>query len=169
MASNSAKGQQQMQQIDLTKLNLNQLSQLKNQFNQELELFNDSLLTLKVAKSKYAGSKEALEQFKSTWNENVTLVPLTGSMYVPGKFKDINSFLIDIGTGYYIDMNLDSAKDYFKRRVEFVTEQMEKIEKLGIEKSRIRDAIQEVIQIKLQSMVAQQQQQAQAGSTGAKV
>lgn len=126
-------------------------------------LFNDSLTTLKVAKSKYAGSKEALEQFKPTWNDNVTLVPLTGSMYVPGKFKDINNVLIEIGTGYYVEMGLDSAKDYFKRRVEFVTEQMDKIEKLGMEKSRIRDAIQEVMQIKVQQQIEAQQ----AGGTGA--
>ena len=124
-------------------------------------LFQDSLNTLKIAKTKYAGSKEALEQFKPNWNDNVTLVPLTGSMYVPGTFKDVEHFLIDIGTGYYVEMDLEKAKDYFKRRVEFVTEQMDKIEKLGIEKSRVRDAIQEVMQIKLQAL-AQQQQQAQA-------
>lgn len=67
-------------------------------------LFQDSLNTLKLAKSKYAGSKEALEQFKPNWNENVTLVPLTGSMYVPGKFKEVDNVLIDIGTGYYVEM-----------------------------------------------------------------
>ncbi|XP_063704883.1 probable prefoldin subunit 5 [Culicoides brevitarsis] len=165
MASNSAKPQGEYQQIDLMKLNLAQLNQLKNQLNQELVLFNDSLTTLKVAKSKYAGSKEALEQFKPSWNDNVTLVPLTGSMYVPGKFKDINNVLVDIGTGYYIEMNLDTAKDYFKRRVEFVTEQMDKIEKLGLEKSRIRDAIQEVMTIKVQQQMAAQQ--AAAGTAGA--
>lgn len=115
-------------------------------------LFQDSLTTLKVAKSKYAASKEALEQFKPTWNDNVTLVPLTGSMYVPGKFKDINNVLIDIGTGYYVEMDLEKGKDYFKRRVEFVREQMDKIEGLGFEKSKIRDAISEVMQIKVQQL-----------------
>lgn len=34
MASNSGKGQPEMQQIDLMKLSLPQLAQLKNQFNQ---------------------------------------------------------------------------------------------------------------------------------------
>lgn len=119
-------------------------------------LFQDSLNTLKIAKTKYAASKEALEQFKSNWNDKVTLVPLTGSMYVPGTFENVENFLIDIGTGYYVEMDLIKAKDYFKRRVEFVTEQMEKIEKLGIEKSRVRDAIQEVMQIKIQAMAQQQ-------------
>lgn len=124
-------------------------------------LFQDSLNTLKIAKTKYAGSKEALEQFKPNWNDKTTLVPLTGSMYVPGTFQDVEHFFIDIGTGYYVEMDLDKSKDYFQRRVEFVTEQMDKIEKLGIEKSKVRDAIQEVMQIKIQAL-AQQQNQAQA-------
>lgn len=34
--------------------------------------------------------------------------------------------------------DLDNAKDYFKRKVDFVGEQMEKIEILGFEKSKIR-------------------------------
>lgn len=110
-----------------------------------------------MAKSKYAGSKESLEQFKPNWNEQPVLVPLTGSMYVPGKIKDIDKVIIDIGTGYYVEQNLDGAKDYFKRKVDFVAEQMDKIEYLGNEKSKIRDAICDVMEIKMQAMRSQQQ------------
>jgi prefoldin alpha subunit len=35
--------------------------------------------------------------------------------------------------------NVEQAKSYFKRKVKFVTEQMEKIQMLGIEKSNVRD------------------------------
>ena len=45
---------------------------------------------------------------------------------------------------------MDAAKDYFKRKIQFVTEQMEKIQFLGLEKSKIRDAIVEIIEMKLQ-------------------
>ena len=41
--------------------------------------------------------------------------------------------------------DLDSAKEFFKRRIEYVQEQLEKIEMMGIEKSKIRDTIREVI------------------------
>lgn len=122
-----------------------------------MTVFQDSLQTLKMAKSKYAGSKESLEQFKPNWNEQPVLVPLTGSMYVPGKIKDIDKVIIDIGTGYYVEQNLDGAKDYFKRKVDFVAEQMDKIEYLGNEKSKIRDAICDVMEIKMQAMRSQQQ------------
>lgn len=63
----------------------------------------DSLSTLHSCKAKYAGSKDALEAFQPDWENRQILVPLTSSMYVPGRIKDLNNFIIDIGTGYYIE------------------------------------------------------------------
>ncbi|XP_053672036.1 probable prefoldin subunit 5 [Anopheles nili] len=149
MAQISTTEKPQMQQIDLNTLNLQQLTQLKNQLDQELSIFQESLNTIKIARSKYSASKEALEQFKADWNEKQILVPLTGSMYVPGTIKDANNVIIEIGTGYYVENDLENAKAFFKRRVEYVQEQLEKIEMMGIEKSKIRDTIREVMEKKL--------------------
>lgn len=80
------------------------------------------------------------------------LVPLTDSMYVPGKLADTSTVLVDVGTGYYVEKNIEDAKDYFKRRVMFVTEQMEKIQLVGLEKSKIRAATMDVIGMKLQAV-----------------
>lgn len=41
-----------MQQIDLTKLNLMQLTQFKNQLDQDLQFYQESLQNLKHAQSK---------------------------------------------------------------------------------------------------------------------
>lgn len=71
-------------------------------------------------------------------------------MYVPGHIENTEKVVIDIGTGYYVEKDLESAKDYFKRKVEFVSEQIEKIDILGYEKSQIRDAICEVMTVKMQ-------------------
>ncbi len=30
------------------------------------------------------------------------LVPLTSSLYVPGKLTDVESVVVDVGTGYYV-------------------------------------------------------------------
>lgn len=56
-----------------------------------------------MAKTKFAGSKEALEQINPSWKDKEILVPLTGSMYVPGIVKQVDSFIIDVGTGYYAE------------------------------------------------------------------
>lgn len=53
--------------------------------------------------------------------------------------------------------DVDSAKAFFKRRVEYVQTQIEKIEQLGMEKSNIRDAIREVMEMKLAQLSKEMQ------------
>ena len=43
----------QVQTIDLTKLNLMQLTQFKNQLDQDLQFYQESLQNLKLAQNKY--------------------------------------------------------------------------------------------------------------------
>ncbi|SPP88121.1 probable prefoldin subunit 5 [Drosophila guanche] len=149
--------------IDLTKLSPDQLMQIKQDFEQEMGNIQESLSTLHGCKAKYAGSKEALETFQPDWENRQILVPLTSSMYVPGRVKDLNNFVIDIGTGYYIEKDLEGSKDYFKRRVEYVQEQIEKIEKIHLQKTRFLNSVMGVLEMKqaaaVKVMQAQQQQQ----------
>lgn len=93
------------------------------------------------------------EYFMYIFAGNEILVPLTSSMYVTGKLADANNVLVDIGTGYYAEKSIEDAKDYFKRRVEYVTEQMEKIQQLGVEKSKMREATVDVIEMKIHSQM----------------
>lgn len=153
MAAISTTEQKGMQQIDLNNLNIPQLSTLKQQLDQDLNLFQESLASLKVAQSKFQNSGETVEKINPEMEGNSILVPLTGSMYVPGRLHDTNKLVIDIGTRYYVEKDNKTAKDYFQRKVKFVTEQMEKIQYLGLEKSKIRDTIVELLEYKL----AQQQ------------
>lgn len=110
-----------------------------------------------MARNKFKDSNDALEQMKEDWKDHPVLVPLTGSMYVPGKVKKVENIVIDIGTGYYAEKDLACAKDYFKRKVAFVTEQIDKIEILGFEKSKIRDTIMEVMEMKMGQLKSQTQ------------
>ncbi|KAH8276781.1 probable prefoldin subunit 5 [Drosophila bipectinata] len=168
-ATANAPGKAEM--IDLTKLSPDQLMQIKQEFEQEMSNIQDSLSTLHSCKAKYAGSKEALETFQPDWENRQILVPLTSSMYVPGRVKDLNNFVIDIGTGYYIEKDLEGSKDYFKRRVEYVQEQIEKIEKIHLQKTRFLNSVIAVLELKqaaaTKMLQAQQQQQAQAGTPSA--
>nr|CAG4652379.1 EOG090X0NBB [Triops cancriformis] len=143
------------QEIDLTKLSLPQLTQLKQQFDQELALCQDSLQTLKMAQGKFQESSDTAEKLQSTTEGSDVLVPLTGSMYVPGKMVQPDVALIEIGTGYYAEKKMADAKDYFKRRVKFLTEQIEKLQLIGLEKSKIREAIMEVMEMKMQNRMSQ--------------
>ncbi|XP_076380385.1 prefoldin subunit 5-like [Megalopta genalis] len=89
--------------------------------DQELEVFQGSLQTLKVAQSKFQESGSCLDKINPAMNGNEILVPLTGPMYVTGKLADTNNVLEDIGTGYFAEKSVAEAKDYFDRRVAYVT------------------------------------------------
>lgn len=74
-------------------------------------------------------------------------------MYVPGRLASNDSVLVDVGTGYFVEKGVEEAKDYFKRRVAYVTEQMEKIQLIGQEKSKIHEATIDVIGMKIQGQM----------------
>lgn len=64
-------------------------------------MFQDSLQTLKIAQGKFVESGESVEKMTPQTKGKTVLVPLTGSMYVPGIIADTDNVIIDIGTGYY--------------------------------------------------------------------
>ena len=80
-------------------------------------------------------------------------------MYVPGKLSEPEKVIVDIGTGYYVEKDLDSAKEYFSKKVKYVTEQMEKVQAIGNEKNKVREMVMDIMESKLQQQFAAQQQQ----------
>ncbi|XP_046367796.1 prefoldin subunit 5-like [Haliotis rufescens] len=152
------------QTVDLTTLPIQQLNQLSQQLDQEVEFFTNSMNQLKLAQGKFVESQECLNKATPDNLNKDILVPLTSSMYVPGELSDVQNVLVDIGTGYYVEMTIDQGKDYFKRKVEFLTKQIEKIQPIMQEKYRMKQAVLEVIQLKVQAQIAAQQQ----ASTAAK-
>lgn len=105
----------------------------------------DSLQTLKKAQVKFQDSKESLDKITPSTQGNPIMVPLTDSMYVEGKVANADKVIIDIGTGFYVEKSIPDAQDYFKRRVAFVTQQMEKLQFIGTEKMKIRDGKKSII------------------------
>uniref|UniRef100_K7FFW4 Prefoldin subunit 5 n=2 Tax=Pelodiscus sinensis TaxID=13735 RepID=K7FFW4_PELSI len=82
------------------------------------------------------------------------LVPLTSSMYVPGKLSDVGHVLVDVGTGYYVEKTADNARDFFKRKIDFLTKQMEKIQPALQEKHTMKQAVMEMMSQKIQQLTA---------------
>lgn len=82
-------------------------------------------------------------------------------MYVPGSLNDVDNVLVDVGTGYYVEkvtiftlndnicgifselvfpslQNVDDSKAFFKRKIEFLTKQIEKIQPVLQEKHAMK-------------------------------
>lgn len=138
------------QLIDLKKLNVQQLAKMKEQMFKEISLIQDSLQSLKVAQKKYIGSQEALEGINGRPSGTAMMIPLTKSMYAAGTLAEPEHITVCIGAGYYLKLEVGDGIQYFKRRIAFLVEQMESIQQIGIEKQKLQNIINEVLEMKLQ-------------------
>ncbi|CAL1533942.1 unnamed protein product [Lymnaea stagnalis] len=139
-------------QIDVTTLPIPHLNHLSQQLEQEVDFLTNSINQLKVAQGKFAESEESVSHLGSPGSD--ILVPLTASMYVPGKLSDENDLLIDIGTGYFVSMSKEKAQDFFKRKIDYVTKNIEKVQPVLQDKYRSKQVITEVMQAKIQAQLA---------------
>lgn len=81
-----------------------QLADVQRQLEQEVEHLSDSFGALRTAQAKFRACLDALQSLAADGAENKdTLVPLTASLYVPGKLADVGHVLVDVGTGYYVE------------------------------------------------------------------
>lgn len=146
-----------MQQIPLDQLPVQQLNQIKRDIDQEINIFTDSINQLKVAQQKFSDSLDNLNRITKENEGKELMVPMTSSMYVPGILDDSTTVLVDIGTGYYAEKSVEEGKKYFRRKIEFVGKQLEKIHPAVLEKQRIRNAIVEALSSKLSQQMNSQQ------------
>uniref|UniRef100_A0A673YGM1 Prefoldin subunit 5 n=2 Tax=Salmo TaxID=8028 RepID=A0A673YGM1_SALTR len=151
--------------VNLTELSLPQLEGLKTQLEQETEFLTSSIGQLKVVQTKYVEAKDSLSVLNKSNAGKELLVPLTSSMYVPGTLNDVEHVLVDVGTGYYVEKNVNDTKEFFKRKIDFLTKQIEKIQPALQEKYGMKQAVIEVMNIKIQQL--QSQQASQSGTTKA--
>ncbi|KAG1942616.1 prefoldin subunit 5 [Rhinichthys klamathensis goyatoka] len=151
--------------VNLTELSLPQLEGLKTQLDQETEFLSSSIGQLKVVQTKYVEAKDSLNVLNKSNEGKELLVPLTSSMYVPGKLNDVNHVLVDVGTGYFVEKNVEDGKEFFKRKIDFLTKQIEKIQPALQEKHAMKQAVVEVMNMKLQQLHSQQA--SQSGTTKA--
>lgn len=83
-----------------------------------------SLQQLQTVQERFIINVSTLTLLRKTETASEALVPLTPTVYVSCRAQP-ESVLIDIGTGYYLEMkDLEKADAYFVRRVKFLQEQM---------------------------------------------
>ena len=109
--------------INLFALSLEQLNQLKQSIEEELQGLNGAIHQLQVSRNKLTTSKEALGRLSSTPEGTSMLVPITSSLYVPGETTPLDTVLIDVGTGYFIEKSMDEAQAFLGRKMALIESQ----------------------------------------------
>jgi prefoldin alpha subunit len=62
----------------------------------------------------------------NTKKEQTLLVPLSSSLYVPGKVDNPNKVIVELGTGYYVEKSIDDAKELIDRKMQLVNKSIER-------------------------------------------
>ena len=91
--------------------------------SQELQGLQGALQQLQISRNKLTNSKNALEQLSKTPEGTPMLVPLTTSLYVPGETAPLDTVLVDVGTGYYIEKSLKQASAFLDRKMALIEQQ----------------------------------------------
>jgi prefoldin alpha subunit len=138
---------------------------LKTQLDRELEHLTTSFTSLRTAQSKF---RDCLVSLRTGTTPSTLpkplLVPLTSSLYVPGKLTDAENVLIDIGTGYFVEKSTADANEFYERKIKDLGGSLKELEGVIQGKANNVRMVEEVVRMKV--LAAQEQQQKEEKKTG---
>ncbi|ORX60966.1 Prefoldin alpha subunit [Piromyces finnis] len=135
--------------IDLADLPMEQLQAVRQQIEEEIQHLTESYSALKLAQTKFNTNIECVNTVKKLDDGANILVPLTVSLYVPGQLVNKDKLIVDVGTGYYVEKNLDDTKKFFEKKNTFLKENLKKLQDSIISRQDQNKSIIEVLQVKL--------------------
>ncbi|KAF9265040.1 Prefoldin alpha subunit [Marasmius fiardii PR-910] len=141
----------QPQVVNLSDLDLSQLGDVRRQFEEELNHLTNSFTQLKQAQAKFKTCMENVNELKPQNKDKSILVPLTNSLYVPGKLSDAEHVLVDIGTGYFVKKTREEAIFHYKSKVEYIRTNLETLEETIQKKKDNMNAVISVMQAKVKA------------------
>ncbi|KAG8922244.1 subunit of tubulin prefoldin [Tulasnella sp. 408] len=146
-------------QVSVTDLDLPQLAEVKKQLDealnrqlgisQELSHLSSSFAQLSKAQAKFKACIENVAEITPNNKDKAILVPLTSSLYVPGKLKDPEHVIIDVGTGYYVKKSRDDARKHYQKKADFVKSNLEKLQETIEKKQENMNFLLNVMQVKM--------------------
>jgi len=144
----------QPQTINISDLDLPQLADVKRQLEEEQQHLTGSFQQLKQAQSKFRVCLGNVEEIKPKNKSKTILVPLTNSLYVPGKLSDTEHVIVDVGTGYYVRMSRADAAKHYKTKIDYVTKNLETLQETLQKKQENLNMVVNIMQSKIQSAAA---------------
>jgi prefoldin alpha subunit len=141
--------------ISLDNRSLEELHTLQKQQEQQLQGLTQRFAQLRAAAARLNASDRAISEMGSEGTP--ILVPLTESLYVPGKIRDPDTLLVEIGTGYFVEKSRSDASEFLHRKLSLVDANSENITS-AIQTVRMNlDSLQAAMQGKLLEIHARQE------------
>ena len=140
-----------VKEVPIEKLSVEQLNYVGQQIEKEIKNYSQYYSSLRAVNNKYLDNKEYIKQLKE-YKDKEILVPMTSSLYIPGKSTDVKKLMIEIGTNFFVETTIEKADKFCDRRIENLKKNMNDIDKIIQEKN---DQLNVVNQNLIQKQVAQ--------------
>jgi prefoldin alpha subunit len=138
-------------EVPLENLNIEQLTYVGKQIEQEITSYSSYLTSLKVAYNKFLDNKEYIRDMTDMKDKEI-LVPITSSLYIPGKSGDISNVMIEVGANYFVGTNINNAEQFCDRKLEMIKKNTDKIDEMIKTKNNYMNVINHNLIIKQQQM-----------------
>lgn len=140
-------------EVPMEKLTIEQLSYVGKQIEQEINSYSSYYTSLRVVYNKFLDNKDYIKDLM-TYKDKEILVPMTSSLYIPGKCSDVKKITIEIGGNFFVETTLEKADKFCDRKLETVQKSMDKIDEIIKTKSDQLNAVN-------QNLIEKQQEKKQ--------
>lgn len=149
--------EQQQGAIDLDTMSLDQLNQLKQQEEGRLQALTSRYSQLRTAAARLNAANMAVSEFSPALEGKQVMVPLTASLYVPGKIKDPNKLMVELGTGFFCEKTAKETTAFLDRKLKIVDANSENATQVIQVTRRNLDAVAMAMQGKMLEIRARQE------------
>ncbi|KAF2767974.1 Prefoldin alpha subunit, partial [Teratosphaeria nubilosa] len=152
--------------VDLGSLSAQQLSQVKKQLDEEVQHLTNSYQNLRTAQQKFRDCIVSIKTgVAASVKDKPILVPLTSSLYVPGRLADTENVLVDVGTGFYVEKSTEDAQMFYTGKIEELGKNSKDLENIVNGKANNLRVVEEVLRQKVLAGGQQQSTQAAAAAS----
>ena len=130
----------EIKEVPLEKLSIDQLNYVGKQIEQEISNYSSYYSSLKIAYNKFLDNKEYIKDLK-TYQDKEILVPMTSSLYIPGKCCDVKRVTVEIGANFFVETTIDKADKFCDRKLESIKKNLDKIDDLNKKKNEQMNAV----------------------------
>ena len=118
-----------VREVPIEKLSIEQLNYVGQQIEKEIKNYSQYYSSLRAVNNKYLDNKEYIKQLKE-YKDKEILVPMTSSLYIPGKCSDIKKLTIEIGGNFFVETTVEKADKFCDRKIENLKVNMDSIDKI---------------------------------------
>ena len=140
-------------------MSLEDLNQLKQQEEGRLQALSNRYAQLRAVAARLNASTTAISELSPASEGKDIMVPLTESVYVPGRIREPNKFLVELGTGFYVEKSNKDTIAFLGRKLKLVDVNSENITKVIQATQQNLQSLQMSMQGKLLEIRARQEGQ----------